>query len=99
MSSAPKAVLRPIPNLTDEELVAMCLDDREEAWSALIDRYKSLIYSVPVKYGLSKDDAADIFQAVCLDLLCELPRLREPKALPGWLARIAYHKCFHWKQR
>ena len=97
MSSAPKAALRPIPVLADTELVALCLKGREEAWSALIDRYKNLIYSVPTKYGFGQEDAGDIFQSVCLDLLCELPKLREPKALPGWLARVAYHKCFHWK--
>src|SRR3989442_7578786 len=40
-----------------------------------------------------------IFQAVCLELLSELPRLREPEALPAWLIRVTYHKCFHWKRR
>ena len=33
-----------------------------EAWSALIDKYKNLIYSIPVKLGMYQD-AADIFQA------------------------------------
>ena len=39
------------------------------------------------------DDAADIFQSVCVDLLSDLPQLREPKALPKWLMQVCYHKC------
>ncbi|MGA8144996.1 MAG: sigma-70 family RNA polymerase sigma factor [Candidatus Acidiferrales bacterium] len=83
---------------TDTRLVRECLVGDEEAWSALIDKYKKLIYSIPVKYGFSADDANDIFQGVCLELLAELPKLRKPKALPKWLMQVAAHKCFHRKR-
>jgi RNA polymerase sigma factor (sigma-70 family) len=81
----------------DQFLVQNCLQGDQEAWSALVDKYKSLIFSIPVKRGFSPDDAADIFQAVCLTLLSELPRLREPRALAAWLIQTTGHKCFHWK--
>ena len=82
----------------DTRLVRECLRGSEEAWSALIDKYKNLIFSIPIKYGLSADDATEIFQAVCVALLTELPKLREPKALPKWLMQITAHKCFHRKR-
>jgi RNA polymerase sigma factor (sigma-70 family) len=84
---------------TDARLVRECLRGSEEAWSALIDKYKNLIFSIPVKYGLSADDATDIFQAVCVELLCELPNLRKPKALPKWIMQVTVHKCFHHKRQ
>ncbi len=84
---------------TDTRLVRECLNGEEGAWEALIDKYKNLIYSIPVKYEFSPDDSADIFQAVLLELLSELPRLREPQALPAWLIRVTSHKCFHWKRQ
>lgn len=80
---------------SDGKLIAQCLRGEEAAWTALLSRYKNLIFSVPIKYGFSREESADIFQSVCLDLLCELKRLREPKALPAWLIRITYNKCFH----
>ncbi|MGH9712976.1 MAG: RNA polymerase sigma factor [Candidatus Acidiferrales bacterium] len=83
----------------DTRLVQECIRGNEEAWSALIDRYKNLIYSIPIKYGFTADDAADIFQAVCLELLAELPKLRKPKALPKWIMQVAAHKCFHRKRQ
>lgn len=87
------------PAWTDARLVKECLGGNEQAWSALIDKYKKLIFSIPVKYGFSTDDATEIFQAVCVELLSELPKLREPKALPKWIMQVAAHKCLHHKRQ
>jgi RNA polymerase sigma factor (sigma-70 family) len=82
----------------DSRLVRECLAGSDQAWFALVEKYKKLIFSIPVKYGFSADDANDIFQAVCLDLLSELPKLRRAKALPKWIMQVTAHKCFHRKQ-
>ena len=78
---------------SNERLVRECCKGNQAAWSALIEKYKNLIFSVPIKFGLSRDDAADIFQAVCLDLLSDLPSIARAAALPKWLMQASYHKC------
>ena len=83
----------------DRDLVRQCLAGSEAAWSLLIDKYKALIYSIPIKYGMTAADAADVFQATCLELLARLPELREPRALPKWLMQVAHHQCYRWKQQ
>ena len=83
---------------SNERLVRMCLDGNEEAWGALIDRYKNLIFSIPLKWGLTADDAAEIFQVVCLSLLSELPKIRDPQALPAWLIQVTGRRCAHWRR-
>lgn len=80
---------------SDSRLVKECLDGNEAAWSTLIDKYKNLIFSIPIRYGFSQEDAADVFQSVCLDLLMELPRVREPNALAAWLIQVTRNRCFH----
>ena len=90
---------QPGPEWSNTRIVAECLAGDERAWSALLDRYKNLIYSIPLRYGTPHQDAADIFQAVCLDLFNELPRLRDAEALQGWLTRVTTNKCYHWKRR
>ena len=82
----------------DEKLVQDCLNGDEKAWNRLIDKYKRLIYSVPVKYGLSPDDAADVFQNVCVDLFTNLAKLRKIESIRSWLITVATHKCFHHKR-
>ena len=99
MSTAPGKARTELTNqFSDSHLVQECLKGNESGWSALIGKYKNLIFSIPIRYGLSEEDAADIFQAVCMDLLTELPRLREPNALAGWLIQVSRNKCFHRKQ-
>ena len=99
MTPAPgKAQVKPKLRATDAYLIEECLKGKESAWTALIDKYKNLIFSIPVHYGFSEEDSADIFQSVCMDLLAELPRLREPKALAGWLIQVARNKWFHRKE-
>jgi RNA polymerase sigma factor (sigma-70 family) len=84
---------------TNSVLVRECLQGSEEAWSALIDKYKRLIFSIPIKYGMSVDEATDIFQGVCLEMLSELPKLRKAEALPKWIMQVTAHKCFHRKRQ
>jgi RNA polymerase sigma factor (sigma-70 family) len=83
---------------SDPRLVKQCLSGNEEAWSILIEKYKALIYSIPIKYGLPPQEAAEVFQATCVELLERLPELRKPRALPKWLIQVAHHQCWKWKR-
>ncbi len=94
-----RRLLSPDVTWSDARLIRACLSGNEHAWSTLIAKYKNLIYSIPKKYGASQDDAADIFQAVCLELFAELPRLRKPDSLRSWLITVAAHQSFHWKRK
>jgi len=98
LSKAPK-VKRPPAAQNDARLIKECLSGSEEAWSQLIDKYKALIYSIPVKYKLSQHEAADVFQATCTELLVRLPELRDPRALPKWLMQVAHHECYRLKRQ
>jgi RNA polymerase sigma factor (sigma-70 family) len=83
----------------DARLVADCLAGREEGWAALIDKYKNLIFSIPMRQGIPRDAAADVFQRVCLLLLAELPHLRQAEALPMWLIRVTTRECGRWRRQ
>jgi RNA polymerase sigma factor (sigma-70 family) len=56
-----------------------------------VRRYQRLIYSVPVRCGLSDDEAADVFQQTCLRLLERLDTLNDPARLAAWLATTSRH--------
>jgi RNA polymerase sigma factor (sigma-70 family) len=90
----------PLQDLTrdDADLVRRCLQGDEASWSILVSKYKNLIFSIPINYGFSPEDAADIFQSVCLDLVHGLAQLRDSKALAGWLIRVTHNKCFHQRK-
>jgi RNA polymerase sigma factor (sigma-70 family) len=93
-----KAQDKPANKWNDTRLVKECLSGNEAAWAQLIDKYKALIYSIPIKYNLPPQEAADVFQATCVELLVRLPELREPRALPKWLMQVAHHECYRVKR-
>ena len=93
-----KLMKKPQATWDDARLVKECLAGNEDAWSGLIEKYKALIYSIPIKFGLSPQDASDVFQTTCLELLARLPDLRKPRALAKWLMQVAHHECYRWKR-
>ena len=72
----------------DEWLVQGCLQGDPKAWEDLIDKYKRLIYSIPIKYGASSADAADVFQSVCIEVMNCLPQLKNVQSLRSWLITV-----------
>jgi RNA polymerase sigma factor (sigma-70 family) len=74
-----------LPPKDDSELLTLCLEGDESAWEVLLARYQRLIYSIPIKMGLSPNDAADIFQTVCMRLLKSLSTLRYQDRISSWL--------------
>ena len=77
----------------DPLIIDACLEGDEKAWQALVNRYKRLVYSIPIKWGFSPEDSIDIFQAVWLDCFRQLSSLRNMERLQPWLMRVAIRKC------
>jgi RNA polymerase sigma factor (sigma-70 family) len=73
----------------DDRLVQACLNGDQAAWEALIHKYQRLIYAIPFRYGASHDEASDIFQAVCIELYAELPKLRKLESLRYFLMTVS----------
>jgi RNA polymerase sigma factor (sigma-70 family) len=80
----------------DPAVVALVLaarDGEPQAWHQIVDRYASLVWGICRRYGLGRTDADDVGQAVWLSLFQHLSAIREPAALPGWLARTTRNEC------
>jgi RNA polymerase sigma factor (sigma-70 family) len=70
-----------------------CIEGDESAWAELIRNYQRLIYSVARTLCPESEDAADVFQQVCLELYQRLPQLRDVQTLPKWLITVTRRKC------
>jgi RNA polymerase sigma factor (sigma-70 family) len=83
---------------SDGLLIDACRAGDERAWTVLVNKYRPLILSVPRRYGATPEDAADVFQTVCIELFRALPRLRKAESVKSWLMRVASHEASRWKQ-
>ena len=83
--------MRDDPSVT--ALVCRVRDGDQVAWDELIERYSPLVWSICVRYQLARHDIDDVGQSVWLLLVEQIGRLREPAALPGWLATTTRREC------
>jgi RNA polymerase sigma factor (sigma-70 family) len=74
-------------------LVTRASGGDQDAWHELVDRYAPLVYTICTRYRLSNHDIEDVGQNVWLLLVEQLGKLREPAALPGWLATTTSREC------
>ena len=74
-------------------LVTRAAGDDQQAWDELIERYAPLVWAICSRYRLSNHDIEDVGQSVWLLLVAQLGKLREPAALPGWLATTTKREC------
>jgi RNA polymerase sigma factor (sigma-70 family) len=74
-------------------LVARATAGDQQAWDALVDRYAPLVWAICRRHQLGDADAADAAQSVWLHLVEQLGSLRDPAALPGWLATTTRREC------
>jgi RNA polymerase sigma factor (sigma-70 family) len=91
MMTADAGPMRNDPPVTD--LVMRARNGDQQAWDALVERYAPLIWSICRRYRLGNADAEDVNQSVWLTLVDQLAALREPAALPGWLATTTQREC------
>ena len=75
-------------------LVTRARDGDKDAWDELVERYAPLVWSVCRRYRLAAADSDDVGQSVWLRLIEHLPGLREPAALPGWIATTTQRECY-----
>jgi RNA polymerase sigma factor (sigma-70 family) len=74
-------------------LVTRAQDGDKRAWDQLVERFAPLIWSICRRYRLGRPDADDVGQVVWLRLVDQLVLVRDPAALPGWVAATTRREC------
>ncbi len=90
------------PSLSDRRLVELHLSGDRSAFRQIVERYQAMVCALGLSacgdIGRSEDLAQEVFVAAWK----QLPALREPEKLRGWLAGIARnlgHNSFRRQQR
>jgi RNA polymerase sigma factor (sigma-70 family) len=87
----PTRPARDTPVIAD--LVSRASHGDQRAWDAMVERYAQLIWSICRRHRLDHADTEDVGQSVWLHLVDQLDKVRNPAALPGWLATTTKREC------
>jgi len=74
-------------------LIARAAKGDQNAWEELVERFAPLVWSICRRYSMERADIDDVAQTVWLRLVERLSTIREPNALPGWLATTTQREC------
>jgi RNA polymerase sigma factor (sigma-70 family) len=77
-------------------LVSSSIDGDEDGWNQLVRRYAGLVAGVIRRHRIPDADIPDVSQLVWLRLIEHLRHIREPAALPGWIATTTGRECQRW---
>lgn len=80
------------------DLVERARGGDQTAWDRIVERYAPLVWSLCQRYHLARADADDVGASVWLRLVEKLDTIREPAALPGWLATTTRRECLRLLQ-
>ncbi|PLS86319.1 MAG: sigma-70 family RNA polymerase sigma factor [Actinobacteria bacterium] len=84
---------------SDKILLLACRRGDSKAWESLVARYERLVFSIPLNYGLSREDAADVAQITFTILLQSLDSLSEDSRLGSWLSTVARRHTWRLLER
>lgn len=81
------------------DLVQRASAGDQAAWDQLVERYAPLVWAVCRRHRLAEPDAEDVGATVWLRLVERLGTIREPAALPGWIASTTRNECLQLLRR
>lgn len=85
------------PEPSDAELVERARTGDRRAEEAIYRRHAGYVTSLCLRMLRDREELADVVQDTFVDVLQQLPALREPELLRRWISGIAIHKvhrCF-----
>jgi len=81
-------------SVSDDALIARCLQRDEAAWRTLIDRYASYVYTIITRaFGFQGDDAREMFQESWVAVFEGLRGYRREGAFRAWLRQVVRNSC------
>ncbi|WP_344202236.1 sigma-70 family RNA polymerase sigma factor [Aeromicrobium alkaliterrae] len=92
-----RGIRRALAAPSDTELLQRCRASDAAAWDLLVERYERLVFSVALRNGLSREDAADVTQTTFVALIDSLHRLEDDQRLASWLMTVARRQA--WRVR
>jgi RNA polymerase sigma factor (sigma-70 family) len=82
---------------SDAELLSACRSGDQDAWELLLQRYERLVFSVALRNGVTREEAADVTQMTFIALLESIGKLREEHRVASWLMSVA--RRLAWRER
>ncbi len=77
----------------DKSIIRDILDGRSSAFEELVERYRSMVYTIAVRITKSEEDAEEVTQDAFMKAFRSLEKFGGRSKFSTWLYRIAYNEA------
>ncbi len=99
ISTMPKSKPKDYKSLSDPELIALCAEKNEDAFSEIVGRYERFVYSTVFAELKNTDDAFDVSQEVFIRLYNAAGGFRCESTLKTWLYRMCKNCAYDYMRK
>ena len=75
------------------------MDNKEQAFTAMADKYKKLIYTVCYFFSKDEDEVQDYFQEILINLWKGFQDFRGESSLKTWIWRVSLNTCTNQERK
>ena len=86
-------------NLSDYEIIKLCINGDKEIFSELVNRYKNLVYSVVLRMVNNTEEANDLAQEIFIKLYRNLDKYQPEYKFSTWLIRISTNHVIDYRRK
>ena len=79
--------------LNDQHYIKLIIGGDINAFAILVDRYKSLVFTLSLKMLASREEAEEVSQDVFIKIYKSLSGFKTESKFSTWLYRITYNTC------
>ncbi|MFV0504525.1 MAG: RNA polymerase sigma factor [Lachnospirales bacterium] len=88
-----------VKNLTDMEVINLCLNEDGEYFEEMINRYKNLVYSISNRMVNNAEDVKDLTQEIFIKIYRNLDKYSPEFKFSTWIMRIATNHIIDFRRK
>jgi RNA polymerase sigma-70 factor (ECF subfamily) len=85
--------------MTEQALIAGCLQNEIIAQKELYNKYSPKMLSVCYRFAVCKEDAEDMLQEGFIKIFSQIHTFQNKGAFEGWIRRIIVHTCINFLKK
>ena len=87
------------PYMSEDLLIAGCLQENPISQRELYNRYSPKMLAVCYRFAASREDAEDMLQEGFIKVFTQMHTFQNKGAFEGWIRRIVVHTCINLLKR
>ncbi len=85
--------------MTEQSILAGCLQNDSAAHRELYNRYSPKMFSVCYRFAQNREDAEDMLQEGFIKVFLQINTFQNKGSFEGWIRRIIVHTCINFLKK